>query len=615
MAHNRDGSLRQAAACLRFAWKQTVRQQPQVVWASLATVPFSVLDRLADLLLLSLLVEATMRGSEPMLLGAVLAFALYRLLSGVILRYAERQLAARGYRLRMAFLCGFAVKYMQADFAVIESTQGKDQAQRARQAMAGSDYREKSAVETVFPQCAALLGNLCGLFVYTGIISVLNPLILVLLVITAGVDYLLQRALVRYDQKDKSRYIPLDRRLWYLVRELRNLGSAKDIRLYGMMGWLRGLFEGNLSARMKLHARRSRFQYLFLVLINGINTAFTAWVYWYLIRRCLSGGIGLSQFLLYFGLITGFNGWLMSLIDGVEGLHRTLLTLNDLRVFHALPDGGNPDAQSDIAPPVTSQETKEPATAGIRLEDVSFGYADGKPVIAGMNLQIRPGEKLAIVGRNGAGKTTLVKLLCGLYTPQAGRVLLDGQDLRTMDPAERLRRFAVVFQDIHLLPTTIERNLALSDQPDADRLAWALKLSGLEQKVQSLPQKQQTILVRSVWEDAIDLSGGEVQKLALARALYKGGEVFLLDEPTAALDPLAEHEMYQKYDALTQGKTAIFISHRLSSTRFCDRILYLEDGSIRECGTHDELMQLGGAYFHMFETQSRYYRKQTEAWI
>lgn len=409
----------------------------------------------------------------------------------------------------------------------------------------------------------------------------------------------MQKALVKYDQRDKVRYIPLDRRLWYLVKEMRDLGAAKDIRLYGMIDWLRQVFKDNLTARMRLHTKRSRYQYLFLVIINLVNTAFTGFIYYYLIMRYLTGTIDISGFILYFGLITGFNSWLMSVVDGIEELHRILLNIDDLRSFHGIPDRLRENIVGKDADPENS----------IRFEHVSFGYQKDKYVMRDMNFYIEPGEKIAIVGLNGAGKTTLVKLLCGLYTPNEGHIYIGGREVREFDREELFGKIAVVFQDIYILPTTIERNITLSDKTDSQKLENVLQLSGLKDKVNVLPRKEKTVLVKSVLEEAVELSGGEMQKLALARALYKGGELFVLDEPTAKLDPLAENEMYIKYNTLTKGKTSIFISHRLSSTRFCDRILFLQDGMITECGTHDELMALGGAYANMFETQSHYYRE------
>lgn len=598
MAHKKSSAIQS----LHFVFRRTMRHDKKILFYSLASIPFQVLDRLADIYLIALIVDAATRHEEERLLLILLVFALYQLVSGLVTRFTDWQLSTRSYRSKMKFLSRYAARYMQTEFTAVESTAGKDMAQRAKNAMAGVDYRDKSSVETVFPQCAGLIGSICGLFVYTGIISVLDPLILFLLLITSGAGYLLQRAMVRYDQKDKRRYIPLDRRLWYLVKELRDTGAAKDIRLYGLMGWLRRLFGETLASRMKLHARRSRFQYAFLVLINLINALFTGYIYYYLIRQYLGNSIDISQFLLYFGLITGFNGWLMSVIGGLEDLHRTLLNIDDLRRFDAA-----------YQPSEAGKHPAQPAGEdGIRFEHVSFGYQEGKNVISDMSFAIASGEKIAIVGLNGAGKTTLVKLLCGLYTPREGRVLLDGQDIRTLEQEELFRRFAVVFQDIYLLPTSIERNITLSEFAEPRRLSEVLALSGLQEKVASLPNGERTLLVKGVLEDAIELSGGEVQKLALARALYKGGEIFVLDEPTAKLDPIAEQEMYLRYGELTKGKTSVFISHRLSSTRFCDRIFYLENGVITECGTHDELLRLGGAYANLFKTQSRYYREETE---
>ena len=266
----------------------------------------------------------------------------------------------------------------------------------------------------------------------------------------------------------------------------------------------------------------------------------------------------------------------------------------------------------DIEPEVEKSGTLKPSNnPKIEFCNVSFRYPGAeKNLFEHLNLTIHPGEKLALVGLNGAGKTTLVKLLCGFYDPDAGRVTLNGIDIREFNRREYYGLLCAVYQEFSLLDMTVAENVAQQVEGiDVERVWRCLAQAGLEDFVCQLPNGLDTHVGRDVYLDGVLFSGGQIQRLMLARALYKGGPILVLDEPTAALDPIAESEIYQKYNDMTGGKTALFISHRLASTRFCDRIIFLADGAIVEEGTHRELLDKGGEYAKLYEVQSRYYQE------
>lgn len=247
----------------------------------------------------------------------------------------------------------------------------------------------------------------------------------------------------------------------------------------------------------------------------------------------------------------------------------------------------------------------------IEFENVTFKYpGTEKYIYKDFSLKIPAGQKLALVGVNGAGKTTFVKLLTGLFEPDSGRVLINGHDIREYKKSELFKMFAAVFQEVNIMAFTIAENIACSlENIDYDKVDKVLKQVGLYEKVQGLEKGVNTMMLKVIDENGTVFSGGESQKLAIARALYKGGNCVIMDEPTAALDALAEAEIYEEFDALTKGKTAIYISHRLASTKFCDKIALIDGTGLREYGTHDELMELGGIYYDMFITQGRYYQE------
>ncbi|MBR6767270.1 MAG: ABC transporter ATP-binding protein, partial [Clostridia bacterium] len=356
-----------------------------------------------------------------------------------------------------------------------------------------------------------------------------------------------------------------------------------------------------LGFRMKVEGKRilaAVTEVLLTAARNGI-------AYVYLINMALKEGLGVPEFLLYFTAVTTFTTWVMEILQATVKLHEQSLDISRVREFLEYPEPFRfEDGQA--VPQTNSYE--------LRLEHVFFRYPGAEEdTIRDLNLIVHPGEKLAIVGLNGAGKTTLVKLLSGLFDPTEGRVLLNGTDIRVFDRRAYYGLFSAVFQEFSILDVTVAENIAQTNLDiDYDRVNKCIEMAGLEKTIKDLPKGLETYVGRDVWLDGVLFSGGQTQRLMLARALYKDGPVLLLDEPTAALDPIAENDIYMKYNDMTAGKTSVFISHRLASTRFCDRIIFLADGCIAEEGTHNDLMEKNGEYAKLFEVQSRYYQEGKE---
>jgi len=453
-----------------------------------------------------------------------------------------------------------------------------------------------------------LSANLLGLLLYGGVILLVHPAIIILLILSALISWYFLSKARAYERTARENRGLLYSRLDHLHGCMINPAYAKDVRLYPLPDLLHQLVCGLQDERDRLEGGIAA-RYSHASLADAVMILFRdAAAYLFLISLLLSGEIALGDFVFTFAAIGTFASWVSGVILQSSEIMRAVDELSDARAFLDLPNYLPKDLQSEVHP----ETTDAPA---ITLENVSYSYPKAeKPTLHNINLHIRAGERIAVVGINGAGKTTLIKLICGLYSPGEGRVMLNDQDIALFNPQDYYRLISAVFQDIHLLSASIAENIsqAPAEMTDMSRLESCLKLAGLYDKVQSLPGKEQTLMVRMINESAVELSGGEMQKLALARALYKSAPLIILDEPTAALDPLAEQEVYLRYAELTAGKTSIYISHRLASTRFCDRILVIAEGRIAEEGTHDELMELQGAYARMFNIQAHYYQEDPD---
>lgn len=449
--------------------------------------------------------------------------------------------------------------------------------------------------------------NLLGFLAFAGILYTLNPLLIVFLCATTLISYLLNRRITKWIEANREEKAGYEHCMQYIVGAADDIRGAKDIRLYRMAAWLDGIYEKNLKGLLGWYRRYTAKLFGISAADSMLAAVREGVTYAFLLYLALSGKITVAEFVLYFNVVAGFSAWLGSMLGQITDMQRLNQSMNRFRSYLEYPE----HYLRDQGKPVDDLKTPQK----IELRNVSFRYeAEGKDVIRDLSLTLEPGEHLAVVGLNGAGKTTLVKLICGLTEATGGNVLYDGTDVREYNRDMYYQVFGAVFQDYSILPVTIEEIVAEDEceNVNPERVKTCQEQAGLLDRIEALPEGIRSRYDKAFWDDGINLSGGEIQKLLLARALYRQSPVIILDEPTAALDPVSENRLYEKYDEIMKGKTAVFISHRLASTRFCHRIVLIEDGRILEEGTHEELLAKKGRYFDLFETQAKYYRENPE---
>lgn len=462
---------------------------------------------------------------------------------------------------------------------------------------------DMSAPSVVYYELPKLIIRIFCFFAYSAVIVTMNPLILLMLVLFSAVRYWMKEQERSYMDKRRPEQDTLFRRIRSVRNAAENAAAAKDIRIFGLRGWLGEQNSFLLEQSRKINRdiqRRTILQENGGYLLEFVRNAV---VYGWLILQAAEGQMTAGDFMLYLGAVTGFGDFLNQIVSSWQEL---LLASDKTQVFRQYLD--IPDEEETEGERKTSADLQEKLS--IDFEHVHFSYEEnGKKIFDDFSLHIKAGEKIALVGENGAGKSTLVKLLTGLYQPQAGCIRIGGVDIKELSVKERYRLFSAVFQETAYFPFTVGENLTLQTADKVDeKKAWkALEQAGIADRLRQRKISLSDYMTKYYLQDGIELSGGEMQRFMMARALYKDGPILLLDEPTAALDPIAENEIYQTYAQITQNKTAIFISHRLASTRFSDRIVFIRDGRIAESGTHEELMKNKGAYAKMFELQASYY--------
>ena len=450
-----------------------------------------------------------------------------------------------------------------------------------------------------------------GVLVYGILLARKSWILLLVLVVSMSISL---RLLSIARKKHAENYEKLQlsaRKAGYVTAQATDSAAGKDIRIYRLADWFLKKYDESLEEMGKIYCVihdwytfRNVSHALLQLLMDG--TAFGLLVY-----QLSQGRITAAEFVFYIGIVSGFSNYFESLLRQVMGFSNTSASISYMREFLETEDSWNRGEG------VGSERLEQIRKNAVKLElkNVSFTYPGADhPTLKNINVIITPGEKVALIGLNGAGKTTLVKLICGFYHPTEGQILLNDIPVEAFNREEYYRLVSVLFQDSTMMALSLDENLTAQapEEIDRQRLQEALRLSGFEEVYERLPKKGETLLVREVNQGSTDFSGGEKQKLLFARTLYQNSPLVILDEPTAALDPIAENELYMNYGKAMENKTGIYISHRLSSTRFCDRILLLEHGEIIEEGTHDSLLAGKTRYAELYEIQSQYYREESE---
>lgn len=472
-----------------------------------------------------------------------------------------------------------------------------------------------------------LVENIGCYCLFGSMIFYVSPWLVPILTIAPLVNWFCARLFRKWEYANRGKWADIDRRLEYVKRMPSDFEAAKDIRIYGLAGWFRETYRGLACDRLAWEKRLTWGEFLSRIADLMVILLRDGAAYALLIHMTLAGEITVDGFVLYFSAISMFASFVGNIIDEWNGMHTSSLNICDYRQYLDLPEQESiAQAEQEGAGKISRSAAGQTGQGGmmqaaidkhlqgvpeIAFEHVSFRFEGAdEDTLKDIDFTIKHGEKIALVGLNGAGKTTLVKLLCGLYRPTRGEIRINGIPAGQFARSDYYRLFSPVFQEVKTAFFSLAETVAgeIGDTPDLKRAEKCMRLAGLGEKIDALPQGIHTRLDKQVNRDGTELSGGQLQKLMLARALYKDAPILVLDEPTAALDPIAENQIYLQYNSMSNAKTSLFISHRLASTQFCDRILYLKEGRITEEGTHEQLLELGGEYSNLYQMQSCWYK-------
>ncbi len=487
---------------------------------------------------------------------------------------------------------------MELDFQLTEDKAALDQIEKARTGMSWYSQGVFGVSNAVF----SFIGNVFKIAGFVTVLAMHAPLLLAIIGLYVFVNIFVMIKNNKISFASFQKLSKVNRLFGYFGWEIVDVRFGKDIRLYGADNMMINAWQKNTDASNKTWKWQGDTQLRYGMIERILSVIKGVAAYFYVAFLAITGHFGVATFTQLItaeaGLDSTLNGIVYNVIDLAQKCNYAYEYVLFMNYPAALEKGDRPIEKKDHE---------------IEFRHVTFAYpGTDKKILDDISIKIAPGEHLSIVGLNGAGKTTFIKLLCRLYDPTEGEILVDGVNIKEYDYKQYMEQFAPVFQDFKLFALTLSDNISFdraTTKEEQERIEELIKLVGLETLMERLDKGKETNLFKYFDEEGIEPSGGEQQKIAIARALYKNSPVVILDEPTAALDPIAEYDIYRQFNTLIGGKSAFYISHRLSSCQFCDKIAVFSGGKIAEYGSHEELEAIsGGIYAEMFEAQAKYYR-------
>lgn len=478
---------------------------------------------------------------------------------------------------------------LNCKFKYIEDSKYLNLQQRVRDSIMPTDY---------LYFISSVIENIIQIITYSYIIFVFDFKLFIGIIIYSTISYIIGTRVNKEEYQFGEAVSPISRVINYFYNLASNPVYGKDVRVNGLSGLIKGRIEEAVNRKVSVSKKYYNKKFRFDILLLICSFIWEGCLYYVVVISALTGTITIGSFTLYLGVLSNFVGQVSGLLKELDKFNYWSKLIENLYQYKTLSQ------EKDIGNLTTSGLDR----VDIEFKNVWFKYPNKDDyILKDINIKINAGEKLAIVGMNGAGKSTFIKLLCRLYEPTKGEILVNGENISSYDSAEYSNLLTVVLQDFKLFAFSVSDNIVLQKDYNQDKFNSALEKANIKDRLQKLKDKEKTYISKEFDDNGVDFSGGERQKIAIARAIYRNSKIFILDEPNSAMDPISESKFYENFRNITEQKTTIYISHRLASAKFCDNIAVFNDGQITEYGSHESLIELKGLYSDLFNKQASGY--------